>query len=209
MWDDDDFLLSFEKQVKSDIEEFLGLNPEFFKIGTYGYKGRVTSWRRLPHVSWEYNVPNPKREGAFLAQYGGWMLMNANWTDLHRQIMGELGVLADTISEKLEDALTEYEMVASWGHTQISYTAVLKSEFPSHRTTHNFSWDMSAKEAARKAIATLPYVPGDKDDSRGSLPPHRNGYVAGPFRVRPNSDWSDPNERQSDAIHNQSDDLPF
>jgi len=207
MWNDDDFLISFEKQVKSDIEEFLGLNPEFLKIRTYGYKGRVYDWRKLPHVSWSYQVPTKAGDG-WLANYGGWMLTQSNWTDFHRQIMDELGVLADSLIEDIKKAMDKAE--STWvGVLSQSFPSVLKRTHPSTLTEHSYSWMESHRKRIRQQLSTVPYVGGDSDDSRENLPPHRNGFVAGPFRIQPNSDWPDPNERQTEAQRNQSDDLPF
>lgn len=207
MWDDDDFLLGFEKQVKKDIEEYLGLNPEFFTIRTWGYKGRIQSWRTLPHVSWSYQVPTKAGDG-YLADYGGWMLMQHNWTDLHRQIMEELGVLADSLVEDIVKAMERAD--STWvGKLSQSFPSVLKRTHPSHFTEHQYSWMESHRERIRQQLATLPVVGGENvrnQRSDGAL----SNYVRGNyFLYRPSPNRDSPEEEVERVAAFNSTDDPF
>lgn len=98
----DDFFIAFEKQVKEDIEEFLGISSEHFSMSLWvtSLRRGAKTWKQLPSVHWEYKVVD-STDGVVLVDQSGWMMTyGGNWGDLHNRIMEDLGSLLDFQAEE-------------------------------------------------------------------------------------------------------------
>lgn len=100
MNENDDFFIKFKEQVKADIQEYLGLNPNYFEMEIVRPLNRSVDFRTLPYVIWMYVIEDDLQT---LCDYSGWMPLQGNmvsWPNLEKEIIEQLGEFVDSLRKQ-------------------------------------------------------------------------------------------------------------